>query len=42
MRKLKVPVSEAKYIGPEPTWDEPMTQTKMVNAYTWYRSVLDP
>lgn len=42
MRKLKVPVSESKYIGPEPTWDEPMTQTKMVNAYTWYRAVLDP
>lgn len=41
MRKLKVPVSEAKYIGLEPVWDGPATTTQMVNAYTWYRAVLD-
>ena len=42
MKKLKVPVSEAKYIGLEPVWDGigPATTTQMVNAYTWYRAVL--
>jgi len=41
MRKLKVPASEAKYIGLEPTWAGPASPTDMVHAYTWYRSVLD-
>jgi hypothetical protein len=41
MIKLKVPVSESKYIGAEPVWDGPATQTQMVHAYTWYRAVLD-
>lgn len=41
MRKLKVPVSEVKYIGLEPTWNGRPSTTEMVNAYTWYRAVLD-
>lgn len=41
MRKLKVPVSEVKYIGLEPTWGGSATTTEMINAYTWYRAVLD-
>lgn len=41
MRKLKIPASEAKYIGLEPTWSGPATQTDMIHAYTWYRAVLD-
>ena len=44
MKKLKVPVSEAKYIGLEPVWDGIglATTTQMVKAYTWYRAVLVP
>jgi len=41
MRKLKIPASEVKYIGLEPTWNGPASSTEMIHAYTWYRSVIE-
>lgn len=43
MRKLKAPISEAKYIGEEPSWDGVTPDSsRIIYAYNWYRVVLDP
>jgi len=43
MRKLKAPISEAKYIGEEPSWDGVTPDSsRIIYAYNWYRAVLDP
>ena len=43
MRKLKVPLSEVKYLGDEPIWlkDQP-NEPNIVYAYNWYRAALEP
>jgi hypothetical protein len=43
MRKLKLPLSETKYLGDEPIWVSDQTsETSLVYAYNWYRAALEP
>ena len=43
MRKLKVPLSETKYLGDEPIWTgEQTNESSLVYAYNWYRASLEP
>lgn len=43
MRKLKVPLSEVKYLGDEPVWSDTLPDSSMIiHAYNWYRAALEP
>jgi hypothetical protein len=43
MRKLKLPLSETKYLGDEPIWtDDQTNESSLVYAYNWYRAALEP
>jgi len=43
MRKLKVPLSEVKYLGNEPVWSDIQPDSSMIiHAYNWYRAALEP
>lgn len=41
IKKLKVPVTDVKYIGEEPCLTKDCTQGDIINAYNWYNYVCD-